>query len=90
MTARSLGTIARSAKGLAPDAVSVDALARLQLAARRRGQQILLRDVSNEMRALIAFCGLREALGIEMQGQAEEGEERVRVEEERQLDDPAL
>ena len=89
MTARPLRTIACCAKALAPDAVSLDALARLQLAARRRGQQIHPYEVSRELQELIAFCGLRDALGIEVQGQAEEGEERGGVEEERQLHDPA-
>jgi hypothetical protein len=89
MTARPLSTIACSASALAPDAVSLDALARLQLAARRRGQQIRLHEVSSELQELIAFCGLHEVLGIEARGQAEEGAERVGVEEERQLDDPA-
>jgi hypothetical protein len=89
MTALPLGTIVCSAKSLAPDAVSLEALARLQLAARRCGQQIHLRDVPGELAELIALCGLREALGVEVQGQVEEGEERLGIEEERQLDDPA-
>jgi ABC-type transporter Mla MlaB component len=41
-----------------PDAVTVDALARLQLAARRHGCQVRLRGVSNSLRELIAFMGL--------------------------------
>lgn len=44
------------------DAVTADALARLQLAARRRGCQIRLRGASQELRALIAFMGLTEVL----------------------------
>ena len=45
-----------------PDAVSVDALARLQLSARRRGCQARLRGASNELLDLLAFMGLRDVL----------------------------
>jgi ABC-type transporter Mla MlaB component len=41
-----------------PDAVTVDALARLQLTARRRGCGIRLRHASEELRDLIRFTGL--------------------------------
>jgi ABC-type transporter Mla MlaB component len=40
------------------DAVTVDALARLQLAARRHGCQVRLRGVSNQLRELVGFMGL--------------------------------
>jgi ABC-type transporter Mla MlaB component len=49
--------------GVAPDAVAVDALARLALAARRCGTQVRMRGASEEMRALVAFIGLAEVLG---------------------------
>ena len=68
---------------------TVDALARLQLAARRCGLELRLAHVPDELRELITFVGLAEALGLEPRGEAEEREERVRVEEERQLGDPA-
>jgi ABC-type transporter Mla MlaB component len=42
-----------------PDAVTVDALARLQLTARRLGCRLRLRHASSELRELIAFMGLR-------------------------------
>ncbi len=42
-----------------PDASAVDALARLQLTARRLGCRIRLRHASSELRELIAFMGLR-------------------------------
>jgi ABC-type transporter Mla MlaB component len=45
-----------------PDAVTVDALARLQLAAHRRGCQVRLRGASVELRNLVAFMGLRDVL----------------------------
>ena len=45
-----------------PDAVTVDALARLQLAARRHGCQVRLRNASGELLELLAFVGLRDVL----------------------------
>ena len=72
----------------APDALTLDALARLQLSARRQGRQLRLREPSTELRELIAFAGLSDVLRVEPSRQAEEGEQRVGVEEERELDDP--
>jgi ABC-type transporter Mla MlaB component len=48
--------------GIDPDAVTVDALARLQLAARRHGCQVRLRNASKELLELVAFMGLTEVL----------------------------
>jgi ABC-type transporter Mla MlaB component len=48
--------------GIDPDAVTVDALARLQLAARRHGCQVRLRHPSDELLELVAFMGLRDVL----------------------------
>ena len=45
-----------------PDAVAVDALARLQLAARRHRARIRLRSVSAELLELVAFMGLDDVL----------------------------
>ncbi len=44
------------------DAVTVDALARLQLAARRHACQVRLRHASPELLELVAFMGLRDVL----------------------------
>ncbi len=44
------------------DAVTVDALARLQLAAHRRACQVRLRGASDDLRGLVAFMGLRDVL----------------------------
>ena len=44
------------------DAVTVDALARLQLAAQRRGCQVRLRHASADLIGLVAFMGLRDVL----------------------------
>ena len=49
-------------RGVEPDAVTVDALSRLQLAARRHGCQVRLRHASDELRDLVAFMGLHDVL----------------------------
>jgi ABC-type transporter Mla MlaB component len=48
--------------GVEPDAVTADALARLQLAAGRRGCQVRLRGASSELLELLTFMGLRDVL----------------------------
>jgi len=48
--------------GVEPDAVTVDALARLQLAARRHGCQVRLRHASDELLELVSFMGLTHVL----------------------------
>jgi ABC-type transporter Mla MlaB component len=48
--------------GIGADAVTVDALARLQLAAQRRGCRIHLRNASHDLVELVAFMGLRDVL----------------------------
>jgi ABC-type transporter Mla MlaB component len=53
-------------RGVAADMRSVDALCRLQLAAQRRGARIVLDNCSDELRALIALCGLDGVLRVEV------------------------
>lgn len=48
--------------GVEPDAVTVDALARLQLAARRHGCVVVLANVSPALAALVELMGLRDVL----------------------------
>ena len=48
--------------GVTAGAVTVDALARLQLAARRHQCQVRLRGASPELRELVTFMGLRDVL----------------------------
>jgi len=48
--------------GVDVDAVTVDALARLQLAAHRQGCQVRLRNASRELLELVAFMGLSDVL----------------------------
>ena len=76
--------------------LAVDALARLQLEARRRGGRIALTNASPELAELIDLAGLRSVLPclesveliVEVGGQAEEREEPRRVEEEGDPADP--
>ncbi len=75
---------------MAADLAMLDVLARLQLAAKRRGCDLRVCDASEELCDLIELAGLSDVLRVESRGQAEEWEERLRVEEERELDDPAL
>ena len=48
--------------GIAADAVAVDALARLQLAAYRHGCEVRLRECAPALRDLVAFMGLADVL----------------------------
>ncbi len=56
--ARGPGEACCDVTGVSPDAVTVDALARLQLAAKRLGCRVRLANASQELRELIAFMGL--------------------------------
>lgn len=53
---------------VAADAVAIDALARLALAARRHGVPVCLSGASDEMLALVALIGLAEVLRVEPRG----------------------
>jgi len=57
------GVVACDVRGLAPDAVTVDALARLQLAARRKRWYVRLRNASDELLDLVELMGLSHVLG---------------------------
>lgn len=50
--------------GAPVDAVTVDALARMQLAARRQSCRIQLRHASDELRDLVALMGLDDVLTL--------------------------
>jgi hypothetical protein len=56
---------------------------------RRHGFELRLRHASNELHELLSFCGLSEVLRLEPGGEAEEREQGLGVEEERELDDPS-
>jgi anti-anti-sigma regulatory factor len=75
-------------RALPADAAAVDMLARLQLAARRVGIELRLCHASPDLRGLLALTGLDCVLCLELERQAEEREQRLGVEEERELGDP--
>lgn len=58
----SAGVALCDVSGVGVDAVTVDALARLQLAARRQSCQVRLRGASTDLLELVAFMGLRDVL----------------------------
>ena len=90
MAAPRPSTLVCDVGALPPDAAAVEALARLQLAACRVGLEIRLSRASSELLDLLVFCGLEDVLRVEAGGQAEEREDRVGAEKERELDDPAV
>ena len=59
---RSGAVVACNVAGVTPDAVTVDALARLQLAAQRHGCEVRLRNASAELLALVEWMGLAQVL----------------------------
>lgn len=85
-----------------PDAVAVDALARLQVIALRCGCRVRFRHASVRLRGLLDLMGLDDVLSsdgapsasgasaVEPQGQAEHGEEALGVQEESDPADPTL
>jgi hypothetical protein len=117
-------TVDLDASAFSADVLTVDALARLQLSARRHGRRLRVRAASDDLQDLIDLVGLRKALGVsvaseervdrsvqtdarakparpeagiasdalsvEPRRQPEQREQRVGVEEERELDDPAV
>lgn len=56
------GEVVCDVHGVEPDAVTVEALARLQLAAGRKGCRVRLRNASAELRELVDFMGLCDVL----------------------------
>lgn len=77
-----------------PDALTVDALARLQLTARRLGRQIRLRHAGDALRELLALTGLSDVLPllgdlpVEPGRQPEQREQGGGVQEEGDAGDP--
>ena len=62
MTESGAGLLLCDVRGVPPDAVTVDALAQLQLAARRKRCQVRLRHASGELLDLVALMGLTDVL----------------------------
>jgi ABC-type transporter Mla MlaB component len=82
-----------------PDAITIDALARLQLTARRLGHRVELRGTREELEDLLALTGLREVLtgggavvgsAVEACGEPELREQALGVEEEADPRDPTV
>ena len=69
----------------APGLDVVDAVARLHLAVTRLGGGVVLRAVAPELRDLLVLAGLTGQVG----GQAEQGEQPLRVEEEVEGGEPS-
>jgi anti-anti-sigma regulatory factor len=76
----------------APDAVTVDAMARLALTAKRLGCEVQVCDVPRVLRELLDLSGLGGLGGspLEVQRQTEEWKDAFDIEEERELDDPSV
>jgi len=56
------GVVLCDVHGVAPDAVTLDALARLQLAAQRHGCRVRLCHASDDLRTLVDYMGLTDVL----------------------------
>lgn len=78
-----------------PDAATIDALARVQLTARRLGGRVHLRNACDPLRDLVTFMGMADvlplsaALWLEPGWQTEEREQARSVKEEADPHDPA-
>jgi anti-anti-sigma regulatory factor len=72
------------------DLSAIDCIARQVLDARRAGCECCLRDASDDLLQLIAFSGLDEVLGVEVQGQPKQRKELRRIQEEGDLADPTI
>jgi len=73
-----------------PDAGTIEALARLQLTARRLGCRMRLRDPSPELAELLDLFGLAGVLRVEPGRQPEEREQPLGVEERVEMGDPPV
>ncbi|MDX3134371.1 STAS domain-containing protein [Streptomyces europaeiscabiei] len=81
------GVVVCDVAGIGPPGLGViDVLARLQLAAKRAGGRIRLRDPDPALCALLRLVGL----ALDVEGQAEEGEPAGGVQEAVESGDPAL
>ncbi|MFJ8536372.1 STAS domain-containing protein [Streptomyces sp. NPDC093591] len=87
LEASGAGVVVCDVGGLGPPGLgAVDLLARLQLAARRAGGRIRLRDPDPALHALLDLVGLR----FEKEGEPEQREPALGVEEAVESGDPAL
>jgi gamma-glutamyl:cysteine ligase YbdK (ATP-grasp superfamily) len=73
--------------GSGADIATVDALARLVLAAQQLGLELRITRAPSELRELVALAGLGPALGLQAQREPEQREEALGVEEKGHLGD---
>jgi ABC-type transporter Mla MlaB component len=59
-------TVVCDVAGIAPDAVAVEALCRLQLGARHWGREVRLRNADAGLLDIISFMGLGDVIGPEL------------------------
>jgi ABC-type transporter Mla MlaB component len=97
LLASSGGVVVCDVADVGPDAVTVDALSRLQLAAMRRGCAVRLKNASEPLIELVELMGLTDVLpertgGLlgELERKPEAWEQRGGVEEEGELDDASI
>lgn len=87
LEATGAGVVVCDVAGLGPPGLgTVDLLARLQLTARRAGGRIRLRDPDPALHALLDLVGLR----FDVEGQVEQGEPALGVQEEVEPGEPAV
>jgi hypothetical protein len=72
----------------APDLGTVDAVCRLRTSVVAMGYVLRLRDTTPELEGLLGLCGLSGGLTLVGEGQPEQGEETLGVEEEIEPGDP--
>jgi anti-anti-sigma regulatory factor len=56
---------------LEPDVASIECIARVRLAARERGEELVIENAGPRLRELIEFCGLAEVLGVQVERHSE-------------------
>ena len=81
-------TVLCDVTGVSPDAVTVDALARLELAARRRGCRIALCHASDELLDLVAFMGLEDVCQGEERAMTSRARGRLQTEPQTPEEEP--
>lgn len=90
LEATGAGVVICDVGGLGPPGLGVvDLLARLQLTARRAGGRIRLRDPDPALHALLDLVGLRFE-SVEMEGEAEQREPPLGVQEEVEPGEPTV
>ena len=72
------------------DVGTVNLLARMHLAAKRRGVTLRVLHAGDGLLELIDFVGLSDVLCLELQREPEQREQALGVKKERELDDPAF